>query len=312
MLMENTSNKKGFDIFEKITSQDLLCGGHNNKLNIYILKIHDKLFSYDKLYKYILENICQYVFDRCKNLEKKDSKTFILESLDYLREIKSDDDLGAGGELGEILLYLFLEQDLDAPKLFSKVELKTNRNNYINGADGIHFRFRKNKDGKKILQLVIGEAKIENKITKGIKDAFDSINEYISNNIQDIKLLDTFLKDQLFESDEEADILKRYLLGDETEEKETVFGIFVGYSTDYKGINDDNDDYKQRVKEANLNQVLKCKQKIIDYIKQYNISNYEFNFYFLPFHDAQKDRKVIIKQLTEKKSIFSLEEIRNG
>lgn len=308
---ENTSVVEGFNIFEKLTSEKISYGGHNNVINLYILKIHDKLFSYDKLYKYILDNVCQYVFNRRKNLNEKESKTLILEALDHLREINSEKDSGAGGELGEILLYLFLEQDLQAPKLFSKVELKTSQNDYVKGADAIHFKFRTNKNGVKILQLVVGEAKIKNKIKDGIEEAFTSINTYLSNNTQDIRLLDTHLMNQLIE-DDEAEILKKYLLGDDSEEKETVFGIFIGYSIDYSGINDNNDEYKQKVKEANLNQVLAYKQKIIDEIKKYNISNYEFNFYFLPFHNASNDRKVIIDQLTKKESTFSWENIRNG
>ncbi len=308
---ENTSVVEGFNIFEKLTSEKISYGGHNNVINLYILKIHDKLFSYNKLYKYILDNICQYVFNRRKNLNEKESKTLILEALDHLREINSEKDSGAGGELGEILLYLFLEQDLQAPKLFSKVELKTSQNDYVKGADAIHFKFRTNKNGVKILQLVVGEAKIKNKIKDGIEEAFTSINTYLSNNTQDIRLLDTHLMNQLIE-DDEAEILKKYLLGDDSEEKETVFGIFIGYSIDYSGINDNNDEYKQKVKEANLNQVLAYKQKIIDEIKKYNISNYEFNFYFLPFHNASNDRKVIIDQLTKKESTFSWENIRNG
>lgn len=301
---DNTSNAKGFNIFEKLTSEKISYGGHNNILNLYILKIHDKRFSYDALYNYILNNICQYVFDRRKNIEERESKTLILKALDHLRKINSEKDFGAGGELGEILLYLFLEQDLNAPKLFSKVELKTGSNDYVKGADGIHFKFRIKENGEKILQLVVGEAKIKNKLKDGIEEAFTSINTYISNGTQDIRLLDTHLMNQLID-DAEAEILKEYLLGENTEEKETVFGIFIGYSTDYNGTNDNNDDYKQNVKEANTKQVLKYKQKIIEEIEKYNISNYEFNFYFLPFHNAQKDRKVIIDQLTKKKSVFS-------
>lgn len=308
---ENTSNTNGFNIFEKLTSEKISYGGHDNALNLYILKIHDKLFSYDKLYKYILDNICQYVFNRRKNIEEKESKTLILEALDHLREINSDKDSGAGGELGEILLYLFLEQDLQAPKLFSKVELKTSPNDYVKGADGIHFKFRTNENEEKVLQLVVGEAKIRNGLKDAIEDAFTSINTYISNNTQDVRLLDTHLMNQLIE-DDEAEILKKYLIGDEVENKETIFGIFIGYSINYDGANDSNDKYKQNIKEANLQQVLSYKQKIIDEIKKYNISNYEFNFYFLPFHSALKDRKIIIDQLTKKESTFSWGDIRNG
>ena len=47
---ENTSVVEGFNIFEKLTSEKISYGGHNNAINLYILKIHDKLFSYNKLY----------------------------------------------------------------------------------------------------------------------------------------------------------------------------------------------------------------------------------------------------------------------
>lgn len=312
---QNTSDSEGFNIFEKLSTAEISCGGNNNVLNLYILKIHDKLFSYDKLYDYIFDNICQYVFNRQRNIEAqnnvKKAKHLVIEAIDHLREINSDKDLGAGGELGEILLYLFLEQDLQAPKLFSKVELKTSNNDYVKGADGIHFKFRIDIDGNKILQLVVGEAKVKNELKDGIEEAFTSINTYLTSNSQDVRLLDTHLMNQLVE-DDEAEILKRYLLGQDVEDKETVFGIFIGYSINYEGFTDNNDNYKQNVKQANLKQVLEYKQKIIDEIEKYNISNYQFNFYFLPFHDAQRDRKTIIKQLTEKESKFTWGDIRNG
>ena len=38
----------------------------------------------------------------------------------------------------------------------------------------------------------------------------------------------------------------------------------------------------------------------------------EFNFYFLPFHNAQRDRKVIIESLTSGSPHLKWEEIRNG
>ena len=42
---ENTSKIEGFNIFEKITTEDISAGGQNNKLNLYILKIHNKLIK---------------------------------------------------------------------------------------------------------------------------------------------------------------------------------------------------------------------------------------------------------------------------
>ena len=63
--------------------------------------------------------------------------------------------------MGELLLYLFLENCLHAPKLLSKMEIKTTRNQYIYGADGLHLYMTKDKYGNMLYQFVIGEAKIK-------------------------------------------------------------------------------------------------------------------------------------------------------
>ena len=83
------------------------------------------------------------------------------------------------------------------------------------------------------------------------------------------------------------------MLGQDVEDKETVFGIFIGYSINYDGLTDNNDNYKQNVKQANLKQVLEYKQKIIDEIEKYNIRNYQFNFYFYHFMMRKEIEKLL-------------------
>lgn len=314
MDIKNTSYSDGFGIFNKV-SEDKLDDGQNNTLRLFMLNTENKLFNYDELYAYILPNVTRYVFSRKRlaDLENDPMKqqTIILEALSHLRPIENEKDKGAGGELGEILLYLFLEQDLNAPKLFSKVELKTNAKDYVKGSDGIHFKFRKNSQGESIMQLVIGEAKIKNDLKEGIKEAFESINTYLTSNIQDRNLLDTHLMDQIVDKEEAHQILE-YITAIPRKKKETVFGIFIGYSVDYDGASDCNDEYDQKIIKENIRQVLDKRQEIITQISKYSVNNYEFNFYFLPFHDAMRDRKTIIKQLTSGKPHFSWEDIRNG
>lgn len=309
-----TSYSDGFGIFNKVSEEefDVI---NKNYIRMFMLNTENKLFNYDELYNYILPNVAKYVFSRKKfsEIENNPSKqmTIILEALSHLRPVNSEADKGAGGELGEILLYLFLEQDLQAPKLFSKVELKTSAKDYVKGSDGIHFKFRINGEGKKILQLVIGEAKIKNDLKDGIKEAFESINRYLSENIQDRNLLDTHLMEQLVDKDE-ADLIKEYITSIPRKKKETVFGIFIGYSIEYKGTAATNDEYDRRVIEENIKQILAVKNHIIDAINNHHVSNYEFNFYFLPFHNAARDRKVIMKSLTSGKGKLEWGEIKNG
>lgn len=314
MNIKNTSYSDGFGIFNKV-SEEKLVNSQNNILRLFMLNTENKLFNYDQLYEYILPNVVKYVFSRKRLLGIEDDPqkqtTIILEALSHLRPIENEKDKGAGGELGEILLYLFLEQDLKAPKLFSKVELKTNAQDYVKGSDGIHFKFRKNAQGEPIMQLIVGEAKIKNDLKEGIKEAFKSIDTYLTSNIQDRNLLDTHLTDQ-FVDEEEAKIIKEYITAIPRKKKETVFGIFIGYSVEYSGTSDSNDEYDQKIIEENIKQVLNIRQEIINQISKYSVSNYEFNFYFLPFNDAMRDRKTIMKQLTRGMPHFSWEDIRNG
>ena len=286
MEIKNTSYSEGFGIFNKV-SEEILKFGQDNTLRLFMLNTENKLFNYDELYAYILPNVTRYVFSRKRlaDIENDPIKqqTIILEALSHLRPVENDKDKGTGGELGEILLYLFLEQDLKAPKLFSKVELKTNAQDYVKGSDGIHFKFRKNALGESIMQLIIGEAKIKNDLKDGIDDAFKSINTFLTSNIQDNNLLDTHLMDQMVDENEAKEI-KEYITAIPRKKKETVFGIFIGYSVDYDGATDSNDEYDQKIISENIQQVLNMRQEIINQISKYSVSNYEFNFYFLPFH----------------------------
>ena len=154
-----------------------------------------------------------------------------------------------------------------------QVELKTSAKDYVKGSDGIHFKFRTNSEGTKILQLVIGEAKIKNDLKDGIDEAFKSITKYLSENTQDRNLLDTHLMEQLVDKDE-AKLIKEYIMAIPRKKKETVFGIFIGYNIDYKGVSDTNDEFDRKVIEENIKQVLSFKNHIINTINSHH-SAYE-------------------------------------
>lgn len=317
-----TSYSDGFGIFNKVAEHEFDVD-NKNYLRLFMLNTENKLFNYDELYEYLLPNIARYVFDRKRLAEAEKNPVkqslILIEAIEHLRKITSDKDRGAGGELGEVLLYLFLEQDLKAPKLFSKVELKTSNMDYVKGSDGIHYRFRTTDVGKKVLQLIIGEAKIKNSLQDAIKEAFLSIDAYLTYNIQDRLLLDTHLLNQ-FADEEEAAELKDYIITIPRKKKETVFGIFIGYSIEYQGESDTNDEYDQKVIEKNITQVLAQKKAISHYqeqdgklvsydptyhLEKYNgsanhknqvineamkdieqIINYKFSMYFLRFSEA--------------------------
>lgn len=77
------------------------------------------------------------------------------------------------GDYGEILLYLITEQFFNAPKLVTKVILKSSNKDQVKGFDCAHFQFEENR-----LTLFLGEAKLHKSFYSGLSSAIGSITEH--------------------------------------------------------------------------------------------------------------------------------------
>ena len=183
-----------------------------NKLNLFVLKINSNEFDYDLLINMLLDPVIDYsisrqVKERYKNRPATLSKKAREKFVEYARN---------NGELGELLLFCFLETHLGAPKILTKLELKTSTSHYVNGADGVHFL--KLPDGN--YQLIFGESKTYQDIDGAIRDAFKSIYNF-KNGINDkgnqksgIQYEKSLISDNLFKeafSDEERDFLENHV-----------------------------------------------------------------------------------------------------
>lgn len=98
---------------------------------------------------------------------------------DYFRKLKDC------GEVGELLLFFLLEAAIGAPQVVCKMELKTNPNDEVKGADGIHVKW---DDAGEHLDVFLGEAKMYQSIGGAMTDALASIEK-----IYDEGMLDTEL-----------------------------------------------------------------------------------------------------------------------
>ena len=117
----NTGIKSEFlELFyHDIVDHDL---GSKNKLNFFILRISNNRLTYEKLVNELFDSIISYSLSRKQLDMYKDSqggKKFIA-ARDKLRDYNSNE-----GELGEIFLYCLLESHLNAPKILTKLEIKT-------------------------------------------------------------------------------------------------------------------------------------------------------------------------------------------
>lgn len=199
--LTNSSISNGFDtVFSEVDSTKKLNLKNNNCLRLFYLDIFNNEFTYTGLHQLLQRNIGRYVFSRASIEQFKaegDAEAIGLKAIELLRKANNPNDYGAGGELGEILLYLFLENKLDAPKLLSKVELKTTGNQYVFGSDGVHLFQLDNKN----FQLILGESKIKGILSKAVDEAFESIEKVSNNPDNELRLIE---KNILSESFDEA------------------------------------------------------------------------------------------------------------
>ena len=306
-MLNKTCNDEEFSkVFKELKHDEKLELPNNNSLKMYYTTIMNNTFEYSNLQELLLSNITNYVFSRKENKEAFDTKkipNLTRKAMMEFRKISNKKDCGNGGELGELLLYIFLESNLKAYKLLSKMELKTNSEDYIKGADGIYLYEYEDDNNEKHFEYIIGEAKIEATSAKSIADAFKSILVHLQKKNFERELVDREIFKETF-NEEQAEKIKRILVpspDDDDIDMQKAFGIFIGYGLNKNLKLDEVDNKKgKKIIEARIEKDIKniCKN-IKDKIKENkNLKNYSFYVYVMPFKDAKKDRVEILKNIT--------------
>lgn len=299
MLSQTVKNsKQEFDkVFLEIDHSEKLSVGNKNDLRFFMLDIQNNKYCYYNMFSILKENFGRYALSR-KEFER-DPEMAISKAISRFHEVNNAGK-GAGGELGEILLYLFLETVLEAPKLLSKMELKGTRNQYNYNSDAVHFYSFKTESGQHN-QIILCESKLIGDYKTAIKKAFDSLKTSLTNKDYDCSLVSTeIFKETL--SEEAADRIIDQILPNATEDyknhiiKETAAGIFIGYN---QPIEAQDDTIKTR--EENLNKIKKDIPEIAKLInkeiRSADLQGMSFYIYFLPFNKVDDDRAKIMGQL---------------
>jgi len=276
--------------------------GTNSRLNLRILKIENNEFCYSELVQNLSNHIISFSLSR-KELEgfEKDKRygEMNAKALTRLRDYNSNE-----GETGEILLYCFLEAHLKAPKILTKLELKTSSNDYVKGSDGIHLL----QVGPNQFQLVFGESKLENSLTDSLSSAFKSIHDFIHRDKNNIDYEMGLINSQLCKEALDENVYQFvksviYPSANETEpiEKDNAFAIFAGFEIKFteeeKKLT--NEAFRKMVKEKVKTEVEKKKVHIKKKITEYELFNYTFYLYAFPFVEIEQTRKKIIEDLVK-------------
>jgi len=278
------------------------------QLSLFILRIDGGRFDYDAMYRELGNASIAYVLSRSQysGYTKENAHQTVRYVQGRFRNADVND-----GEGGELLLYCFLEAHLGAPKILSKMELKTASNNYVNGSDGVHLLDL----GGDSYHLIFGESKMISDSTikgssfrKAIADAFKSIKKVEEQGLVDeVQLIDSNLMKEAFDESAIAQ-LKAILIPSARKssvKKQNAFGIFVGFeidTTDWDVIDMSEQEFEDRIK----SEVQAATEEKYDYIRnkiiEHGLAGYHFYIYAVPFikdgsTDIDKTRKQIIGQI---------------
>ena len=141
-MLNKTIKGSDFDnIFTEVIHSESLGLINPEQLRLFHLNVMNNEFVSDDLQAFIRKNVGRYVFSRAKLEQFKindDLESIGLEAMAVMQKNGRPGQQNTGNSLGEILLYAFLEQILDAPKIMSKVELFSTTNTQSSKCDGIH------------------------------------------------------------------------------------------------------------------------------------------------------------------------------
>lgn len=300
MLPKSIKNGKEFlDLFYSPEIDELELT-KKTKLSLFILRIDGGRFAYEEMKTQLGNAALAYVFSRTQvnGMKPGHEHELIKKVQDSFRKWEENE-----GEGGELFLYCFLETHLGAPKILSKMELKTAGNDYIKGSDGIHLLSLDNG----VFHLIFGESKMisdanekGSSLRKALRAAFQSVKQIEKNSLgKEINLVDSNLMKETFDQTT-LDYLKKIIkpsAKDDSPKKYNAFGIFVGFEidiVDWDLQEMSDEDFITKIK-SEIKLAVESKYKYItDQIAKENLAGYHFYIYAVPFI---KDKEINIDSI---------------
>lgn len=302
-MLDKTIKGSDFDsIFTEVSHSEKLGLINPEQLRLFHLNVMNNKFVSDDLQSFIRKNVGRYVFSRAQLEQFRlsgDLESIGLEAMTIMSGNGKPGQKDTGNALGEILLYTFLEQILDAPKIMSKVELVTNKTQHSSKCDGIHLL---SLDGyaQPYYQLVFGSSSVVGDIKDAIDQAFDAIVDIENTNSNRLQLLEPSSLDRDFDA-ETAQQIKDIVIPKKGSNivTESAYGIFLGYTL---GL--DPNAYPTIRYQSVLNNKMDTDIKnhasyIAQQINSRALGTHSFYFYILPLNNADLDKKEIMEHVMQ-------------
>ena len=302
----NPNSKNAIKQFKHITHSSISENIDDGFLDLFLLPINARNFDCNSVSDNLIESVADYALSwKIRDKYKDKAMALSKKAREKFKEATKND-----GELGELLLFCFLEGHLEAPKILTKLELKTSNKLYVNGSDGVHLK----KIAEQKYQLIFGESKTYSDLSNAFDNAFKSIGEFVNeinakgNGKSGINfekgLISSHIESDIFEKDEE-EILNVLLYPEEKGNYkfslDDAFSIFIGYEIDIKDEQQkcSNDEFPIEIEGKIVNQIETYKGNVYKLIQEYGLMGYTFYVFIMPFTNIDENRKKILKKVLE-------------
>ena len=301
-MLNKTIKGSDFDnIFTEVIHSESLGLINPEQLRLFHLNVMNNEFVSDDLQAFIRKNVGRYVFSRAKLEQFKindDLESIGLEAMAVMQKNGRPGQQNTGNSLGEILLYAFLEQILDAPKIMSKVELQTGAKQYNSKCDGIHLLSLEQTFGMPYYHMVFGTSSIVGDMKKAVDSAFDAIVEIEKQSTQERTLAENTVFSKSFDQDT-IQRIKDLLVPSKGPKVpcDTAYGVFLAYNLGLKAANYSGVDFRRALTQKMDTDIRNHASYIAGKINALGLDMHSFYFYILPLNDADVEKAQIMDRV---------------
>jgi len=167
------------DVFSVITNDSSLNPIDNKKVFSLINTFEDGFWDYKKFQKFIWNNIKETAlsYRERQSLALEGEDSLLTEAAINLRLSESENDIGRGSEISEILLYGIMKKYYNALPIVPKIFYKQNTQDNAKGADSVHIVIENENE----FSLWFGESKFYNSIENARLDVIiDSVKDSLT------------------------------------------------------------------------------------------------------------------------------------
>lgn len=291
-------------IFKEVPHQETLGLINPEQLRLFHLQVSNNRFIFTSLEDYLTDIVSEYVFSRVQVQKLSDPnsgnnpRSIGLKALRVMKKNGAADQKGTGNELGEILLYAFLEEMLGAYKLFSKVELNSATTPFGKESDSVHLLSLGDIGGMTCYQTVFGTSNIKGKIKEAIDNAFDAIVRIENETGEGINIVSSPTLEESFEPDMLQKIISAIVPKPGSDViSNNAYGVFLGYSLGLDPSTRSNIEFLKTLDKKMEADIKNHASYIAGKIKSLGLDSHSFYFYIVPFNDAEVDKKQIMENL---------------